>query len=237
MLEYIEEVGSTNDVVTDWVRRGCFNGRALYAGTQRAGRGRRGRRWIAPPGEALALSIAVTDPHLEPVMLQVPIAAGVGAARALEACAGVRVQLKWPNDLMIDARKLGGILCEGVFDAQRFCGAVVGIGVNVDTPTEAFPEALRDRAISLLSAGAAIGERGALAEAVRGAVMEQVARLVNGETPAVLEAWRARDVTAGRRVRGEGFEGVVTGVDDQGALLGLEGATTRRVVSGEIHFC
>ncbi len=106
---------------------------------QHAGRGRRGRRWIAPLGGGLCLSVGWQFADTPPELSALTLAVGVVARRALAAVAGVDVGLKWPNDLVLDARKLGGILLELTAEAQGGCYVVAGIGINVSLP----PESLR----------------------------------------------------------------------------------------------
>lgn len=176
-------------------------GWAVLADHQTAGRGRRDRAWEAPPGTALLASFVL------PFRPLASLAAGVAAA---EAC-GPGVRLKWPNDLLLDGAKLGGILVE-VVDGR----AVVGIGINL---TAAPPGAAR------LARG-----RDELFEALCGALD----RWSDAAPEAVLEAWRARSDTLGRRVRaelgGEVVEGMAEDVDSDGALV-IGG---RRVHAGDV---
>jgi BirA family biotin operon repressor/biotin-[acetyl-CoA-carboxylase] ligase len=176
-------------------------GTAVVAEHQEAGRGRLGRRWEAPPGTALLASFVL---QFQPLA---PIAAGVAAA---EAC-GPAVRLKWPNDLLLDDRKLGGILVEAAGGK-----AIVGIGINL---AWAPPRAAR------LDAG-----RDSLLERLVDALQRWWA------APAVtlLEAWRQRSDTLGRRVRvelaAEVFEGLAEDIADDGALI----VGGRRVAAGDV---
>ena len=236
LLEHARSVASTNDEVARWVREGCVDGRALWVDEQTDGRGRRGRTWESQPGENLALSIAIAGVHYRPVMLLLPLAAAVGTASAIERVAKVEVGMKWPNDLMVDRRKLAGILCEAVLDGARFEGAVVGIGVNVNTPALALPPELQAIATSLIDLCQIRTDIEELAGAVRHDVCEAARALAAGDTDAVLTRWRARDATLGRRVVGDGFVGVAAGIGDDGSLLVECTNGVRAVRSGEIRF-
>lgn len=236
LLRHQPSADSTNDVVAGWVRTGCSDGQALWVDRQTGGRGRRGRVWVAPPGENLTLSIAVVGARYRPVMLLLPLAAGVGAAAAIAAL-GVDVRLKWPNDLLVDGRKLGGILCEAVLQGSDFVGAVVGVGVNVNSRPEDLGAGVAPLATSIAVARGAPTDVGLLAAAVRLEVARACDRLASGERTGVLDAWRQRDATAGRRVEAGGAAGTALGIDERGALLvRRDDGTEVAVDSGEVVF-
>ncbi len=191
-VRWFAEVDSTNRIAAELVRGGAGDGVVVGADHQTAGRGRRGRTWESRPGSSLLVSVV-----LRPVPELVTLAAGLAAAEACEAVAGVPVHLKWPNDVMGAGGKLGGILSELVGDA-----AVVGLGLNLGW---APPGA------------ACLGP-----EVDQQAVLD--AWLSRLDPPAdVLVRYRARCATLGRRVRvelpGETLEGVADDVDDEGRLL------------------
>jgi BirA family biotin operon repressor/biotin-[acetyl-CoA-carboxylase] ligase len=178
-------VPSTQDVA-----RQLPVGTVVLAEHQTAGRGRLGRRWEAPPGSALLASWVM------PVHELAPLAAGVAAA----AACGDAVRLKWPNDLLVDGRKLGGILVE-----RTGHKCIVGTGINLSW---APPGA------------AALGvERDELVERMAG----EMERWFAATADVVLTAWRARSDTIGRRVRvelsGETFEGIAEDVTGEGTLI------------------
>lgn len=191
-VRWYEEVDSTNRVAGDLARAGAPDGIVVLADHQTAGRGRRGRTWESRPGGALLVSVI-----LRPAPALVTLGAGVAAAEACEAVAGVSVGLKWPNDLLLDGAKLGGILTELVAAA-----AVVGLGVN----------------LAWAPAGAARLGRGVGRDDLLEAFL---ARL---DAPGdVLARYRARCTTLGRTVRVElsdrTVEGLATDVDETGRLL------------------
>lgn len=235
LLRHAETATSTNDVVAGWIRDGATDGVGLFVDAQTGGRGRRGRTWVSPPGENLALSVAIVGPKYRQAMLQLPLAAAVGAAEAVAAL-GVDVGLKWPNDLLVDGRKLGGILCEAVMDGSRFVGAVVGIGINMNTPAARLPDELRATSASLIDLR---GETDVheLAAAVRARIHAAARRLAGGERADVLADWAARDATRGRRVRGDTVHGVAAGIDGDGMLLvRRDDGSTATVSAGEVLF-
>ena len=186
---------------TQEVARTLPVGSAVVAEHQQAGRGRLGRRWEAPPGTALLASFVL------PLHALAPIAAGVAAA---EAC-GPAVHLKWPNDLLLDGRKLGGILVEAVSGR-----AIVGVGINLawSPPGAARLDIERDVLLDALAAA--------------------LPRWWVVPTPALLDAWRRRSDTLGRRVRAEVgrevIEGVAEDIAEDGALI----VGGRRVAAGDV---
>lgn len=145
--EHHAELASTNDRALEWLRQGAPHGALVTADAQTAGRGRRGRQWFSPPGESLYASLVLRPGSVRPIerLGALGLAVGVGLREGLPALRRP-VTLKWPNDLEVDDRKLGGILCESrwVGDVPEI---VVGFGINVHA--RAFPEPLADVATSV----------------------------------------------------------------------------------------
>jgi BirA family biotin operon repressor/biotin-[acetyl-CoA-carboxylase] ligase len=202
-VRWFPEIDSTNQFAADLARAGAADGLVVGADHQTAGRGRRGRTWESPAGSGLLVSVV-----LRPVPPLVTLAAGLAAAEACEQVAGVATTLKWPNDVLLDSRKVGGILSELVGDA-----AVVGLGLNLTWAPE----------------GAA-----RLTPGVDRA--ELLAAYLDGlEDPVdVLVRYRQRCATIGRRVRvelpGETVEGMAEAVDDEGRLV-VDG---RKITAGDV---
>lgn len=234
-VEWVAETGSTNADLLAAARNGAEASRVLVADYQRSGRGRRGRIWEASPGSSLLFSVltrpklAVDASHLVTTSL---------ALAAVDACrnqAGVRPGLKWPNDLVVDDRKLAGVLAESIVAGERLEAVVVGMGLNVRTGA-ATPEAA-DSAVALEDVcGVMTDRRELLAEILASFAhwMERIERA--GGRAALVEAARRESATLGRQVSvelGDGMvlEGLAEDLDDGGALL-LEGG--RRVVVGDV---
>lgn len=236
-LRHAPSAASTNDEVAAWIRAGCEDGRALYVDEQSAGRGRRGRRWEAPPGENLTLSVALVGVRYQAVLLQIPLAAAVGASEAIRAVAGVDVAFKWPNDLYIGTAKLGGVLSEAVLDGAQLRGVVVGIGVNVLSDAATLSARAGVPVASLRSATGRSIDVAALAAAVRERIVAACHRLRDGDREGVLADWAARDATAGRRVNTDAGAGIALGIDGEGALrVLLDDGREHFVRSGEVTF-
>ena len=216
---------STNQRAKELAEAGAPHGTVVTADEQTAGRGRQGRSWVAPPGAAVLASVVVRE--LDSIAM-LPLAAALAVCEAAEECAPVRCQIKWPNDVWIERRKLSGILVEGRPAAGW---AVVGIGLNVLTREDEFPPDLRGTATSLRAAGAETVS----VSATLGALLDGLGRWIEAEPAGVVAAWRERDALLGERIGwGEG-EGVAAGIDDSGSLLVDTDAGRVALGAGEVH--
>ncbi|HEX6714832.1 MAG TPA: biotin--[acetyl-CoA-carboxylase] ligase [Thermoleophilaceae bacterium] len=217
---------STNARARELALAGAPDRTVVTASEQSAGRGRQGRSWSAPPGKALLMSAIVRDLSRRDALL--PLAVPVAVADACDGFAGTNCGIKWPNDIWIGGRKLSGILLEG---RPQEGWAVLGIGLNVGTKRDEFPEELRETATSLLVASGSDPGVEVVLDAVLGALDEWLAR----PTDAVLAAWRERDVLRGQRIHWNGGEGQANGVDKDGGLI-VETDSGRVVLdAGEVH--
>ncbi len=215
-------VGSTNDWAKSLAAAGAPEGTLCWADAQSAGRGRRGRSWLSPTG-GLYLSL-VLRPDLPPVAIPrlTPMAA-VAVARAI----GPAVAIKWPNDVLLDGRKVCGILSELHGDPAA---VILGIGVNV--------AAAPDLAAVPTAGSLRAPDRIALLRAVLAETDACYDGLLAGAWPALLDEWRRRSCTLGQEVTVTGAFGQATGlavdVDADGALLLATPTGTRRFLAGEV---
>ncbi|NDL59913.1 biotin--[acetyl-CoA-carboxylase] ligase [Phytoactinopolyspora mesophila] len=234
----VEETGSTNVDVAELARSGAAEGTAVVAGYQRTGRGRLDRTWEAPPGSSLAVSFLLR-PRDVPVERWpwLPLLVGVAAVDAVVGLTGVGAKLKWPNDVLVDERKLAGILVERV-DTPQGAAAVAGIGLNVTQRRDQLPPT----ATSLFLEGAAGIQPAEMLEALGDRLAERYAEWHDhrGDPAAgIAPAYRQRCATLGRQVRVEfpgsdAAEGVAADIDDTGRLV-LQTGTERRVIgAGDI---
>ena len=211
-LEVVESAGSTNAVVAERARAGEPAGLVVVAESQTAGRGRLDRTWVSPPRAGLTFSVLVR-PELAPHRLPwLPLVTGLAVATALQERAEVEATLKWPNDVLIDGRKVCGVLAE-----LPVRGAVVlGIGLNVTTRASELPH---EGATSLRLSGASISDRGTVLRAV----LRSLARVLS-DVDAARATYRTRCGSVGSVVRielpgGAAVEGLAEGVDDEGRLV------------------
>jgi BirA family biotin operon repressor/biotin-[acetyl-CoA-carboxylase] ligase len=214
---HLRATSSTNDRARALAAAGAPHGTLVTATEQTAGRGRQGRTWAAPPGSALLCSLLLRD--YDPLL---PLRAGLAVADL----AGDAARVKWPNDVLLDGRKLAGILVEA---RPQDGWAVLGIGVNVAVEVADLPPELRDRAATLGR------PRSQLEPALTELLDALHARLA--EPPAAaLAALRARDALRDRPVRWADGAGIGAGIDDAGALLvRLPDGAIRTLDAGEVH--
>lgn len=238
LLGYVEETPSTNDDVMALILEHAPHGRAIYAGAQTGGRGRQGRAWVSPKGANLALSVAIVGPQWSPLLRLIPLAVGVAIAELLEAQCHVQVGLKWPNDLYVNGRKIGGILCEGVHAGTRFVGAVAGVGINLNAPRASFPEDVREIATSVIEESQQTIDVHRFAAAAHRAILHELDALHSQGRKPLLDRFAQRDISKGRTVEilSSGKLGIAEGIDRDGALLvRFPDGELHALHSGEVH--
>lgn len=214
---HLRATDSTNDRAKALAGAGAPHGTLVTAGEQLAGRGRQGRTWSAPAGRALLMSLVLRE--WPPVL---PLAAAVAVADVT----GAQASIKWPNDVLLDGRKVAGILTEA---RPQEGWAVLGIGLNVAVREEDLPVELRGRAATLALEPRAI-------EPTLDALLDALAERLAQDPAALLGAFRERDALLGRAVRWRDGEGIAAGVDDAGRLLvDRPGGARSALDAGEVH--
>lgn len=214
---HLRRVDSTSQRARDLAAAGAPHGTLVTAAEQTAGRGRQGRKWTAPAGRALLMSLLLRE---WPALL--PLAAAVAVAEAI----GDSAMIKWPNDVLLFERKVAGILAEGRPQAGWM---VLGIGVNVAVRREDLPAELRDTAATLGLAPSAV-------EPTLARILDRLERWLDASAAATVATVRARDALTGREVRYGDATGRVRGVDDHGRLLVLRADGHEEVLdAGEVH--
>jgi len=235
-VRYFEEIGSTNTEALEQAKAGAPEGLVVVADHQTAGRGRLGRTWSAEPGSALLVSVLLRPPLPVDEVPVVLMAAGLAACDGVEAAAGFRPKLKWPNDLVVGERKLAGLLTESTGEPGP--AVVLGLGLNVTA--RAYPEELDQPATSCEEeAGRPVGREDLLVGLLRALETRYSAVLAAGGRAATLTAYRADSATVGRRVRveltgGEALEGEATGVAGDGRLVVVDAAGEHYVSVGDV---
>ena len=206
---HLRSIGSTNARARELAEAGAPHGTAVTAGEQTAGRGRQGRGWSTPPGSALAVSLVIRDP--DPLL-------SLRAGLAVADLAGAAARVKWPNDVLVDGRKVAGVLVEG---RPQEGWAVLGIGVNAALDLATLPEELRATAGTL---GLDPAELPRALEAAARRARGAAGRAAGGHARRAARARRARRAarSAGRAARGTG-----AGIAADGALL-VRGGGRRR---------
>jgi BirA family biotin operon repressor/biotin-[acetyl-CoA-carboxylase] ligase len=240
-VHFLPTTGSTNDVAMALAARDAYGaiGAVVVAGQQTAGRGRRGHTWFSPPESGLYVSVVLApsrarvDPGRATRLLT--LAVGVALSEGIEASAGLRADLKWPNDLYVARRKLAGILAEA--SGHPTDPVVVGYGINI--AATAYPPDLRDRATSLESELERPIDRFVVFAETLAAVACRYRDLLDGQFDVILDAWRSRAPgAAGARVSwidaAKSHAGITAGIDEDGALLVRRDGRIDRIVAGEL---
>ena len=240
---HFSQTDSTNSRARELAAAGAPHGTVVTAAEQTAGRGRQGRTWTAPPDKALLYS-AIVRP-LEERHTTLPLAVPLAVCEAAEDLQPtLSCKVKWPNDILVENRKLAGILIEA---RPQDGWAVIGIGLNLSISRAEFPPDLRDRAISLFdpahmgrgrgSAGPSpLLSAGPPSPAPLTILNRHLDRWVQAEPDEVLATWRERDALKGREVAWDGGSGVADGVDDRGYLVVVTPAGERIALgAGEVH--
>ena len=240
-IHYFAEIGSTNDEASRLAELGGEEGTTVVASAQTAGRGRFGRTWFSPPGAGLYVSVVCRDRKAAPF---VTLAGGVAVAEGITASTGLPVEIKWPNDIVVDAgrgrrRKLAGILAEGFTSAEGLQFIVLGLGINLRPA--AYPPDIADRATSLESELGRAVDAGPVLAAILAALNRWLTDLRVGNAQSLLARWRALapsadgatvewEISSGHR------RGRTAGIDDDGALRVLVDGTVERIISGTLRW-
>jgi BirA family biotin operon repressor/biotin-[acetyl-CoA-carboxylase] ligase len=231
-----EETASTNDVAARLGREGHAGGLLVFAERQTAGRGRFGRRWDSAPHAGLWFSLLLRPAFPLPLWVRLTTWAGVCVAAAVERATGLPTQVKWPNDVLIAGKKIGGILTECSSDPNGGMFAIVGIGLNLNHET--MPPEIASRAASLRQLSGRTLDRSSLATTV---VSELATRLPEVDTAfhSILAEATRRSSILGKWIRldnaGTSIEGRAEGLDAEGnLLLRLPDGTLRAMIAGEV---
>lgn len=238
LVHWFEQIDSTNGRLMAMGQAGAEHKTVLTTEWQTGGKGRRGRVWLSPLGGGLAFSLLWRFNRTASDLSCLSLAVGLGLVRALRHIGLVTAQLKWPNDILLDGRKLAGILIELQGEALGPSMAVIGVGVNVRLPDD-----LRGRieqpVVDLVEGlGAAVNRNHLLVECL--SHLHEVLEHYEREGFAGLRAeWEASHAFHGREARmiapqGESWSGRVAGIDEAGALLLDTDAGRRRFYSGEL---
>lgn len=223
LIEVHDNIDSTNRRAMALARSGAPEGVLILAETQTGGRGRLGRSWHSPAGTGLYFSIVLRPALAGSKMALITLAAGLGAAQGLGGLIGETPGLKWPNDLMMQGRKVAGILTEAELSGSHAPFAVLGLGLNVNLEEKDVPPALAEKAGSLLIATGRTWDRTAVLVALLEGLEASYTALTAGGDRQVLAEYKAACLTIGARVEvdddGRLVAGVAVGVDDEGRLM------------------
>jgi BirA family biotin operon repressor/biotin-[acetyl-CoA-carboxylase] ligase len=241
-LDVLLTVDSTNRYVADLVAPESGTTQVCVTELQTAGRGRRGRSWVAPFASGICLSIGWQFSEAPPTFSALSLAVGVATVRALERFGARDLGLKWPNDLTWQARKLGGILIEMRGESAGPAQVIIGIGINMHMPVAVRLQLAEHQAVLVADVHEILRDRTPTRNALIAALIEELTAML-GTFAAhgferFAEQWRALDVLHHANVKiitgNDTAFGVARGVDDDGALLVDVDGELKRFVSGEV---
>jgi BirA family biotin operon repressor/biotin-[acetyl-CoA-carboxylase] ligase len=238
-VHLFDEIDSTNRWLLDQIQT-LADGALAASEFQSAGRGRLGRTWLAPRGSSVMLSMLLVEPIGSRLIELVGLAAACAACHAIEAVTDVSPAVRWPNDIVADSRKLGGVLVETAPSDEQHRGVVIGIGLNCLQHSGHFPEEIRHKATSLEIEASHPIDRAALAAAL---LSDFDRRVASFDSPGTLSEWHGRCIDIGRTTElihaGQHYTGTVIDVSLNADLVvqlatggrrSFEAATTTRQI-------
>lgn len=234
-----KSISSTNEFALSISLKGAESGTVVIADSQARGRGRVGRVWISPPGSNIYMS-AVLRPEI--AVQDAPfltVAAALACAYALRSKTGLTVNIKWPNDLMVSGKKIGGILTELRSGRDKIKFAVIGIGINVNSQGKDFPEELANIATSVKEVTGKYFSRSDIIAEVLNELERWYKKLMGDGRFLLLEEWKRLSCTVGKWVRvtlcSEVISGLAEEIDEEGMLvLKLSSGERRRISAGDL---
>jgi BirA family biotin operon repressor/biotin-[acetyl-CoA-carboxylase] ligase len=235
-----KKADSTNDVAYSLAEKGMKEGSVIIAEEQARGKGRHGRQWVSPPKGGIYMSI-ILRPELAPNEIpKITLLAAVAVSKAIRAATGLPALIKWPNDIMVDGRKVCGILTEMRAQQDSIDFVVLGIGVNVNTPVRSLPKGASSLKAELEEAGKETPvSRIELTRSIIGSVEKYYDILEAGGAKSIIEEWKGLSAMLGSRVKvmlpKRSFEGRAHDIDRDGALIvRLDSGVLEKVSSGDV---
>ncbi|MCW5799522.1 MAG: biotin--[acetyl-CoA-carboxylase] ligase [Nitrospira sp.] len=238
-LRYSASTASTNadalEYLQQWATIPTPHGFVILADCQTAGRGRRGRTWHSPPQGNLYFSVVVVPQpvgtRITPWLTWVPLLSALAGSDCLSQQTGLSVSVKWPNDLLIHDKKVGGILCEQTTTADRTMAIIIGIGLNINAPLSTFPEKLQPGATTLAAEAGQTCDRVAILADLLLRLEQRLDRLFHDGPAGMIEEFTQRCSTIGKIIRVTLEEqGMVQGIAES---IGPDGCLRLRVASNE----
>ena len=245
-LHVLEEVASTNTAAAALAQNNAPHGTVVVAETQTAGRGRLGRHWHSPSGKNLYCSVLLrTMPAREqqPHWLSwIPLIAALAVSRTVQTVTGLKPSVKWPNDILLGNRKLGGILCESSGVGTARASVIVGIGLNVNLREGEFPDELHSIATSLVIEARQPFDRAALLATLLLELETRCESFLAGNHGDILKEYMLRCSTVGQRIRvelahGEQMDGAADSIQTDGSLRVIrDDRTTVDIRTGDVVY-
>ncbi len=238
---HYKELASTNTTALQLAQEGETEGTLVLADTQSAGRGQGAHQWYSPPGIGLYFSIILRPELTLSAICALTLSVGIATAQTLSKLSGIEVYVKWPNDLILRDKKIGGILLEAVSKAEQVKHLVVGIGININQNIQQFPPELQGLATSLHAETGIIFDRSNVLEQLLIKIEETYFLFMRQGLKVLIPQFDQMDYLYGEEIQVSTPNGLVqgesAGIDETGALLvRLPGTTTlKRIISGSVQ--
>jgi BirA family transcriptional regulator, biotin operon repressor / biotin---[acetyl-CoA-carboxylase] ligase len=238
VIHYYDRIPSTMDAASEFAREKCVEGTVVIAEAQTAGRGRMGRPWVSLEYQGLYFSIIVRPDVSVAQVASIPLMAAVSVVEAIRRTCDLDVHIKWPNDILLRQKKLGGILTEMNARRDRVTYCIIGIGINVNNDRKSLVEG----ATSLACATGAPVNRITLLQEILRQFEHYYLKFKRQDLAPILDAWRQFSVTLGEQVKIEmqhgRIEGLAVNIDEDGALLvRRDSGIMEKVVAGDVIHC
>jgi len=238
-IHVFQETASTNDLAEKFARDGAPEGVVVFAESQTRGRGRLGRKWLSPGRQGLWFSLLLRPDMPPQETTRLTVMAATALRRAIHSATGLDARIKWPNDILLNGKKIAGILTELSAEVDRVRHVIIGLGVNVNFAAKDFPAELRATATSLRVESGQEHSRAELATAILQALDADYARIRAGKFSAVADEWESHCATLGRNVTvhigDRTIHGRAEALDDDGALLlRSEHGHLERIIGGDV---
>lgn len=234
---YYESTDSTNERAKELARNGAEDGTIVIAEEQKTGHGRLNRAFMTPFAKGIWFSLILRPSFLPLEASKSTLLAAVGVCRAVRQMGLPQAEIKWPNDIMVNGKKLCGILTEMSASMEKIDYIVMGIGINTGFERNEFPELYRDRATSFRAEGVPVSRKNLLAAVLKELEKEYMLVESEGFAP-VMDHWRELSGTLGRQVTVVGpdrsFDGKAVDIDQDGCLLVDDGNKVQRVIAGDV---
>jgi BirA family biotin operon repressor/biotin-[acetyl-CoA-carboxylase] ligase len=235
---FYETIGSTNTVASNLAEK-YSEGVVVLSDSQDKGRGRLGRLWVSPPGVNIYMSIILT-PELKPAQATlITLMTAVACSLAVRKMTGLDIKIKWPNDLTVSDKKLGGVLTELKIYQNKIAYAIVGMGINVNIDINEFPEDVRKIATSVKNETGKTYSREDMVSEILNEMSRWYSILKKMDRETILSEWRRLTSTLGREVMvvagQETYRGFAEAIDSEGMLLlRLRSGEIKRISSGDL---
>lgn len=237
-IVYFDKTDSTNNRAKDAGEKGGVHGTLFVADAQSAGKGRRGRAWSSPPGESVYMTLLLRPGIMPDRAPMLTLVMGLSVVEAIRTVTGIEAEIKWPNDVVVNKKKVCGILTEMAAEMTYVNYVVIGVGINVNQ--KHFPEEIADMAVSLRKETGKVYRRSELIAAVLERFEENYGTFLRtGDLSEIRKAYDAALVNRGREVRvlepGNEYEALAEGISDIGELVvRLPDGQKRHVFAGEV---